>query len=87
MKSRIWLLCGALALTAGLSGCGATLGGLVDTSKRWTAKLTGADDPNNTGALATMGRMQNAGTDAVAGAVGIKTEPVATTPEAMPPKK
>lgn len=78
MKTRILLLCGALALTAGLSGCGATVGALVDTSKKWTAKLTGADDPKNTGLLARAGRLQNEGTDAVAGAVGIKTEPVAT---------
>ena len=37
-------------------------------------RLTGAGDPNNTSALAQAGRMQNAGTDAVAGVAGAKTE-------------
>lgn len=64
----------ALALAATLSalvGCSA-VSSVVETSKRWTAKLTGADDPNNTSALAQAGRLQNAGTDAVAGAAGVK---------------
>lgn len=56
-----------------LCGCGA-VSSVVETSKRVTAKLTGADDPNNTGLLAQAGRMQNAGTDAVANAAGVKTD-------------
>lgn len=73
------LVCGSLALA--LAGCGA-ISSIVDTSKKLTAKLTGADDPNNTSALAQAGRMQNAGTDAVAGVAGVKTDPA--TSESQP---
>ena len=74
MKKRVLLLCGALAITTALCGCAT----IIETSKSMVSKLTGADDPKNTGLLARAGRLQNEGTDAVAGAVGIKTEPVAT---------
>ena len=49
-----------------------------------TAKLTGADDPNNTSALAQAGRMQNAGTDAVAGVAGVRTEAAPATAQTAP---
>lgn len=79
MKKRVLLLCGALAVVTTLYGCAS----IIETSKSMVSKLTGADDPNNKGLLARAGRLQNEGTDAVAGAVGIKTEAVVTTPEAM----
>jgi hypothetical protein len=77
--SRIWLLCGALAASFALSGCIATM-----TAKSMGAvnALTGANDPNETGFLATAGRWQNAGTAAVAGAVGVEVDPALT---AVPP--
>ena len=78
-KSLCRILFVALALTAMLIGCGA-VSGIVETSKKLTATLTGADDPNNTSALAQAGRMQNAGTDAVAGVIGVKPAPAETQP-------
>lgn len=73
MKStRILLLCGASLVVVSLSGCFATL---ANTSMKAVSTLTGADDPNKKGLLATAGRWQNAGTAAVAGAVGVKTDP------------
>lgn len=82
MKSRIWLPCGALVAAIALSGCSA-VGSLVQAGKNAVGGLTGANNPNDTSVLANMGRMQNAGTDAVAGAVGIKTDSAA--PEAPAP--
>lgn len=78
MKTRSLLLCGALAIASGLSGCGA-----IEISKRMVNKFTGADDSSNTGALARAGRMQNNNTDTLAGAVGVKTEAAAPAPEAL----
>lgn len=76
MKSnRLLLLCGALAVVTALGGCAS----VVETSKYWTARLTGADDPNNTGLLARAGRLQNEGTDAAALVAGVK--PAARTGE------
>lgn len=79
MKSnRLLLLCGALAVVTALGGCAS----VVETSKYWTARLTGADDPNNTGLLARAGRLQNEGTDAAAALVaGVK--PAARTGESV----
>lgn len=81
MKSRIWLLCGALAVVFGLSGC-ALVTKSMELGKSFTAKLTGTDDPNNTSALAKMGRLQNDLTDQAAGAVGMKSAD-ATPPVAL----
>lgn len=83
MNRRSWINYGTLALAINLGACSA-LSNLVDTSKRWTAKLTGADDPSNTSALAQAGRLQNAGTDAVAGVAGIKTDPSPTDTNSAP---
>ncbi len=87
MKSRIWLLCGALAVTFSLSGC-ALVTKSMELGKSFTAKLTGADDPNNTSALAKMGRLQNDLTDQAAGVVGMKSAdsapPVALASETAP---
>ncbi len=78
-----WFFCAMLALAISLSGCGA-VSSLVETSKKMTAKLTGADDPNNTSALAQAGRMQNAGTDAVAGVAGVKSDAAPATTQPAP---
>ncbi len=89
MKStRFLLLCGALAVVfSSLSGC-ALVTKSMELGKSFTAKLTGADDPNNTSALAKMGRLQNDLTDQAAGAVGMKsadaTPPVALATETAP---
>lgn len=80
-KSRIVLL-GALVSLLSLTGCG-TFSGLVDTGKAWTAKLTGADDPNNKGLMATAGRANIAGIDAAAEVAGVKPE-AAPAPAATP---
>lgn len=77
-KTRSLLLCGALAVVFGLTGCGA-----IEISKRMVNKLTGADDPNKTGLMATAGRMQNNNTDTLAGAVGVKTEVATPAPEVL----
>lgn len=82
-KGRGWHFCVALALATSLGGCGA-VSSLVETSKSITAKLTGADDPNNTSALAQAGRMQNAGTDAVAGVAGVKSDQAPPTAKTAP---
>lgn len=55
---------------------------LVDTSKKMTSKLTGADDPNNASTLAQAGRLQNSGTDVVAGAADAKSDASPVSPTA-----
>lgn len=57
-----------LVLGLVLSSCAA----IANKSMEWTARLTGADDPNNTGLLARAGRLQNQGTAMLAGAVGVQ---------------
>lgn len=87
MKTRSLLLCGALAVVFSLSGC-ALVTKSMELGKSFTAKLTGADDPNNTSALAKMGRLQNDLTDQAAGVVGLKSAdappPVALATETAP---
>ncbi len=87
MKSRIWLLCGALAVVFDLSGC-ALVTKSMEYSKSFTAKLTGADDSNNTSKLASFGRLSNDFTDKGASLVGLKpadsAPPVALASETAP---
>lgn len=89
MKSRIWLLCGALAVATSLSGC---IGTMVQKTVEWgnnlTRSATGADDPNNNSAMARAGRMSVDNTNTALGAVGMKpadaAPPVALAPETAP---
>lgn len=58
MKSRILLLIGALLIiTPQLNGC---VGTMVQRANDLTARITGADDPNNKGFMAESGRLSNA---------------------------
>ncbi|MBL8343668.1 MAG: peptidoglycan-binding protein [Rubrivivax sp.] len=68
LRTRLARGSAVLALGLLLSSCAA----IANKSMEWTAKLTGADDPNNTGLLARAGRLQNQGTAMVAGAVGVQ---------------
>jgi len=87
-KSRTLLLLGAFAIMTSLCGCMATM---IQTSKDWTAQLTGAKDPNNTSLTAQAGRLEIAGTNLAAQAVGIETKspvieaaPAAAAPPPVP---
>ncbi len=87
-KSRFVLL-GAFVSLLSLAGCG-TVSSMVDAGKAWTAKLTGADDPNNQSLMATAGRANIAGIDAAADVAGVRSQaspspaPAAETPPPAP---
>lgn len=66
----------AVVFAAVLGGC-SVISTMNETSRKMVNKLTGADDPNDQSLTAQAGRMQNAGMDMAAGAVGIKPEPAA----------